>query len=144
MKRKIKFKAKKIKPFSDNYTILRMLCFLFLTAIINHTLLGQENCEECQNPIVELKNLEIGDVASAKEDVIEMSKEFYGWEVLLGKNGISAFDVLQRGFGFLSELKKKNPCADTYYIFENLLDQAKRIGAKEGQAKFEIRAIYHE
>ncbi len=122
-----------------NYIILRILCFLFLTAILSHTLSGQENCEECQNPIVELKNMEIGDVASAADEIAKMSEEFYGWEVLLGRNGISAFDVLQRGFGFLSEIKKKNPCADTYYIFENLVDQPKRIGAKEGQAKFEIR-----
>lgn len=140
MKAKIKFKAKKINPFSDNNTILRMLCFLFLTAIFNHTLSGQENCEECQNPIVELKNLEIGDFETAADDIEEMSKEFYGWDDLLEKKGISAFDVLQRGFTLFTGLKERNPCADIYYDYEDYENEIIRFGAKKGQAKYNIES----
>jgi len=140
MKGKIEFKDKKIHPLSDNNTILRMLCFIFLIAIFSHTLSGQENCEECQNPIVELKNLEIGDFKTAADDIEEMSKEFYGWDDLLGKKGISAFDVLQRGFEFLSGINKRNPCADIYYNYEDFESEIIRFGANKGQAKYNIES----
>jgi len=150
MKGKIKFKAQKINPFSDDYTILRMLVFLFLTVIFNHTLLGQGNCEECKNPIVELKNLEGGNVESAADDINEMNKEFGSWHNLIGKNlffpelaksDIFVFDVLQRGFELFSGLKKRNPCTDIYYTYEDFENEIIRFGAKEGQAKYNIKSM---
>jgi hypothetical protein len=96
---------------------------------------------KCQNPIVELKNLEIGDYESALSDIQEMSKEFYGWDELIGKSDLSVFDFLQRGFSFLFELRQKNPCADIYYTWEDSWGEIERFGVKEGKAKYNIKSI---
>ncbi len=125
MKAKIKFKAKKKNPFSDNNTILRILCFLILIAVFNHTLSGQENCEECQNPLVGLAEMDItGDLETVR-DIIEgyMDYEFTdrlperiaGWDNLLKRKDGSTdrilyLDVMARVLA-LNTLRLKNPCA---------------------------------
>jgi len=125
MKEEIKFKSEKINPFFDNYAILRILCFLFLLTIFNHTLSGQKNCEECQNPLVGLAEMKItGDLETVR-NIIEgyMDYEFTGrlperiagWDNLLeGKDGhggrILELDLAAR-INALNTLRLKNPCA---------------------------------
>ena len=92
-----------------NYNIIRIFCFLFITAILNHTLSGQEHCEECQNPIVELKNLKIGDFKTAADDIEEMAKEFYGWDELLEKKVYQLLMFYREDSNFYPAQKRKIP-----------------------------------
>lgn len=108
-----------------NYIIIRIFSFLILTAILNHTLSGQENCEECQNPLVGLAEMDItGDLETVR-DIIEgyMDYEFTGrlperiagWDNLLKRKDGSTDRILDLDVNArvmaLNTLRLENPCA---------------------------------
>jgi len=111
-----------------------VLAFLFVSFLQGE---GDSSCGECPNPLVEVKLAKEGKIS---DDALKLlnekaAKEFgeFGGEVFV-------FEVMMRGFEFL-EFKKRNPCADLYYIEHRPPDyRVVRHGMKEGQAKYEIRS----
>ncbi|MFQ6037732.1 MAG: hypothetical protein ACE5LV_03855 [Candidatus Aminicenantales bacterium] len=102
---------------------------------------GAEGCGECPNPLVELKNLEAGEISEDVLDMLaDMVKEYGGFG-----SGVPVFDVLGRGFEFL-EFKKRNPCAAMYYVENRYTGKGIsgyekiRHGVQEGKAKYIIRS----
>ncbi len=101
-------------------------------------------CGECPNPLVELKKMEIeGDIPAIHNLIREFEKgePRIGWENL--EKGIpSEFDSSQRGAEYL-EFRKRNPCADIYYMRETHLGLV-RVGVKEseltGKPKYKVES----
>lgn len=123
------------------YILLALSTIIFITI---RTVSSQEGCGECPNPIVKLKDLEVGDVSDVKDELLEMAKTFIGWEELLEKSDVTIFEMINRAWGFLFDLKKKNPCADIYYEYQKSMGEGeyetRRVGVKSGEAKYVIQS----
>jgi len=120
--------------------MILLLCLMFLggRSYVVRTA-GEEDCGECPNPLVELKNLQPGEISEDVLDMLaDMAKEYGGFG-----SEVHVFDVLGRGFEFL-EFKKRNPCADMYYIEKRYVGDGSfediRHGVPEGNAKYIIRS----
>lgn len=101
---------------------------LFIAAIFsvliltNREVSSEENCGECLNPLVELKPMRIGG---------NIPEYFKKYDVEFAKNYWS-------GWAWLF-FKKKNPCADTYYILD-LDGKLSRHGIEKGKAKYIVES----
>jgi len=102
------------------------------------------SCGECPNPIVELKKMEIeGDIPAIRELIREFEKgeQRIGWDNF-AKGIPSEFDSSQRAAEYLG-FRKRNPCADIYYMKETHLGPV-RVGVKKteltGKAKYEVKS----
>ncbi len=99
---------------------------------------AQEDCGECPNPLVEMKNLRMGDISTIADLFKELAKKFYGWE----EEGVTVQEVVLGGFNFL-EFRKENPCAEMYYTemrWTGEKDKEIRHGAQQGTAKYYIQS----
>jgi hypothetical protein len=98
----------------------------------------QEDCGECPNPLVEMKNLRMGDISTIADLFKKLAKEFYGWE----EGEVSVQEVLRGGLNFL-EFKKENPCAEMYYTemrWTGEKEEEIRHGARQGAAKYNVQS----
>ncbi|GEM_PF-3313008 len=138
---------KNLKADSENnFSLLRffysMLIALILCLAYNpFTFLpaASEDCGECPNPLVEMKNLKTGDINSIADLFEQLTNEYYGWKE---EEGISVSEELARGFNFL-EFKKENPCANMYYTEMRQTGEKEeeiRHGPKGGRAKYYIQS----
>jgi hypothetical protein len=106
---------------------------------------SKNNCGECPNPLVELKKMDIeGDISSIHNLIQEFGKEEtrIGWENFL--KGIPYdFGSSQRAAEYLV-FRKKNPCADIYYMRETHRGLI-RVGVKKteltGKALYNVKSV---
>lgn len=99
---------------------------------------AQGDCGECPDPLVEMRNLRMGDISTIADLFKELAKKYYGWE---GEEE-SVQEIVTTGFNFL-EFKKENPCAEMYYTemrWTGEKEEEIRHGAKEGTAKYYIQS----
>jgi len=97
-----------------------------------NTALSQGSCEECENPLVEIKKFRM-------EGDIPNFEEWIGWDQ--AQQGGSHFTAqVERSLTAWIEFVNKNPCADFYTIIEHPDGHTTRHGKKTGKAKYEIRS----
>ena len=119
------------KPgYSINLSKILFLLLIFtFIAIPTTPVSSQADCDECANPLVEVMNVKIyGDVP----DFSKWGFHSSGTEVM-----DTICDMMDRGLNYVLNFKKKNPCADTYYILDDGNSHV-RVGAKTGNAKYKI------
>jgi hypothetical protein len=99
---------------------------------------AQGDCGECPNPLVEMKNLRMGDISTIADLFKELAKEYYGWE----EEEVTPLQIVMEGFNLL-EFKEVNPCAEMYYTemrWNGEEEEEIRHGAQQGTAKYNIQS----
>lgn len=111
----------------------------FLLLLLNFPMaMAPEDCGECPHPLVEMKNLRIGEINTIASLFKQLANQFYGWE----EGEVAPSEVILRGFNFL-EFRKENPCADMYYLEKRWTGEKEaeiRHGASQGVAKYFIQS----
>ncbi len=115
--------------------VTKLVCITILISLIliqNSIITAGEQCDECPNPLVEVKPVIFaGNIPDF---------ESWGWHFSGGGVQEGTTDYLYRSQHGYIDVKKNSPCADFYFIFDDVAT-TERYGVQTGDAKYKIDTI---